>query len=202
MSLSLVDIALRAASVALLLVLAVSLLRDVRQNVAGRLAVLFAIGSAAHAATMAVGVTPVISAWHAPLKDVAPDESNSLFIPMSSKVESDLIDYIPKWKQGMGSGAATREVLSHINALPLQMRKAFNDNPLISHNAMNRMTRDQDWTLKWGAPREDIQNARRIIGEGPGWVDRLEADLKAGAILPAAAVAILGATSRAKDELS
>jgi hypothetical protein len=109
------------------------------------------------------------------------------------KVDSDLIDYTPKWQQGIGSGAATGEVLSHINALPPQMREAFNNNPLIPQNAMNRMTRDQDWIAKWGAPREDIQNARRVIGEGPGWVDRLEAALKAGAILPAVAAAIYSA---------
>ena len=67
MSLSLADIALRAAAIAILLVLAASLLRDVRQSVAGRLAVLFAIGSAAHAATSGIGVGPPVSAWHAPL---------------------------------------------------------------------------------------------------------------------------------------
>jgi hypothetical protein len=113
--------------------------------------------------------------------------------PQRVKVDGNLIDYTPKWQQGMGSGAATREVLSHLNALPPQAREAFNNNPLIPQNAMNRMTRDQDWIPKWGAPKEDIQNARRIIGEGPGWVDRLEAALKAGAILPAVAAAIYSA---------
>src|ERR1700754_3280515 len=67
MSFALVDIALRAASIALLLVLAASLLRDVRQSVAGRLAIAFALGSAAHAATVGIGVAPAISIWHAPL---------------------------------------------------------------------------------------------------------------------------------------
>jgi AraC-like DNA-binding protein len=67
MSPSLADIALRAAAIAILLVLAASLLRDVRQSVAGRLAVFFAIGSAAHAATSGIGVGPPVSAWHAPL---------------------------------------------------------------------------------------------------------------------------------------
>src|SRR5882724_10424898 len=67
MPLATVDLALRAASVALLLVLAASLLRDFRGVLAGRLAIAFAIGSAAHAATSAIGVTLPISAWHAPL---------------------------------------------------------------------------------------------------------------------------------------
>jgi AraC-like DNA-binding protein len=67
MSFSLVDIALRAASIALLLVLAASLFRDVRQSVAGRFAIAFALGSAAHAATVGIGVATAVSAWHAPL---------------------------------------------------------------------------------------------------------------------------------------
>jgi AraC-like DNA-binding protein len=64
-----IDLALRAATVAMLLVLAVSLFRDFRDVVAGRLAVAFMIGAAAHAATeaSAIGVSPPISAWHAPL---------------------------------------------------------------------------------------------------------------------------------------
>ena len=67
MPLATIDLALRAATVAMLLVLAASLFRDFRGVVAGRLAIAFALGSAAHAATSAIGVTPPISAWHAPL---------------------------------------------------------------------------------------------------------------------------------------
>ncbi len=67
MPLAAADLALRAASIALLLVLAASLLRDFRHTVAGRLAIAFALGSAAHAATSAIGTGMPISAWHAPL---------------------------------------------------------------------------------------------------------------------------------------
>jgi AraC-like DNA-binding protein len=67
MPLPLVDIALRAAAIALLLVLAVSLFRDVRQSIAGRLAIAFALGSAVHAAIVGIGAAPAASAWHAPL---------------------------------------------------------------------------------------------------------------------------------------
>ena len=67
MPLATIDLALRAATVAMLLVLAASLFRDFRGVVAGRLAIAFALGSAAHAATLAIGVTAPISAWHAPL---------------------------------------------------------------------------------------------------------------------------------------
>jgi AraC-like DNA-binding protein len=67
MTLSSIDVALRASAVALLLVLAASLFRDFRRTAAGRLAIAFALGSAAHAATSAIGATSAISAWHAPL---------------------------------------------------------------------------------------------------------------------------------------
>src|SRR5260221_10948359 len=61
------DIPLRAATVALLLVLAASLLRDFRTLVAGQLAIAFAVGSAAHAVTYTIGSTSPVSIWHAPL---------------------------------------------------------------------------------------------------------------------------------------
>jgi len=67
MPLATIDLALRAATVAMLLVLAASLFRDFRNGLAGRLAIAFALGSAAHAATSTIGVTSPISAWHAPL---------------------------------------------------------------------------------------------------------------------------------------
>jgi hypothetical protein len=67
MSFPLADIALRAASIALLAVLAASLFRDVRQSVAGQLAIAFALGSAAHAAIVGIGAAPAVSGWHAPL---------------------------------------------------------------------------------------------------------------------------------------
>src|SRR5260370_31482659 len=66
MSLATLDIALRAATVALLLVLAASLFRDFRNVLAGRLAVAFALGSAAHAVTYAFGAASSVSIWHAP----------------------------------------------------------------------------------------------------------------------------------------
>jgi AraC-like DNA-binding protein len=67
MLLSTLDLALRAGTTALLLVLAASLFRDFRGAVAGRLAVAFALGSAAHAVTYGIGATSPVSIWHAPL---------------------------------------------------------------------------------------------------------------------------------------
>lgn len=67
MSLPLLDLALRAATIALLLVLAGALLRDYRHVLAGRLAAAFALGSAAHAATYAIGGPAPITPWQAPI---------------------------------------------------------------------------------------------------------------------------------------
>lgn len=67
MSLATLDIALRGATIAMLLVLAASLVRDFGKRAAGRLAVAFALGSAAHAATFGFGAPPSVSIWHAPL---------------------------------------------------------------------------------------------------------------------------------------
>ena len=106
--------------------------------------------------------------------------------------DSGYIDYVPKWQEGTGSGAATRQMLEYVNRTP-EIRDAFNRNGMIPERALARLERDQEWAAQWGAPREDIQNARKIIGAGPGWVDRIEAALKAGALLPATAAAIFAA---------
>jgi AraC-like DNA-binding protein len=61
------DIALRAGTVALLLVLAASLARGFGTVLAGRLAAAFALGSAAHAVSYSIGATSPVSILHAPL---------------------------------------------------------------------------------------------------------------------------------------
>src|SRR5690349_9090488 len=67
MMLSTIDIALRGATVALLLMLAASLFRGFGTVLAGRLAAAFALGSAAHAVTCSIGATSPISIPYAPL---------------------------------------------------------------------------------------------------------------------------------------
>jgi AraC-like DNA-binding protein len=61
------DMALRGATVALLLVLAVSLFRGFGTVVAGRLAAAFALGSAAHAVTSSIGAAASASGMLAPV---------------------------------------------------------------------------------------------------------------------------------------
>jgi len=64
---STLDIALRGATVALLLMLAASLYRGFGTVLAGRLAAAFALGSAAHAVSYSIGSTSPVSIAHAPL---------------------------------------------------------------------------------------------------------------------------------------
>jgi len=63
--------------------------------------------------------------------------------------------------------------------------------------------RDQEFTAAHGTPmREDIQNARRIIRDGPGWVERLRAALSPGGVfylLAALAALGLGAAGQEGD---
>lgn len=67
MLLSTIDIALRGAIVALLLVLAASLFRGFGTVLSGRLAAAFALGSAAHAVSYSIGWTSPVSPALAPV---------------------------------------------------------------------------------------------------------------------------------------
>jgi len=114
---------------------------------------------------------------------------------MRTNVDSVYADLVDKYQQGIGSGAVTREVLDKINVTP-EMRQIFDTNPYIAQNALNRIARDKDFSLKFGATRQDIQNFRQVIGDGPGWAGRLEEGLKNGAVLPALAAAVLVVATR------
>ena len=67
MTLANLELAFRAGTVALLLVLAASLVDQFRNVLAGRLGAAFALGSAAHAASYSIGAPALASVWHAPL---------------------------------------------------------------------------------------------------------------------------------------
>jgi hypothetical protein len=109
------------------------------------------------------------------------------------------IEYSDQWKEGVGSQAVTKKMLDYVNTTP-EIRTALNDNPYIADVALARIARDEAWTARWGAPREDLTNLRQIMAGGKGWVDRVEAALKAGAILPATAAAIFSAGLMSQQE--
>jgi hypothetical protein len=120
--------------------------------------------------------------------------------PRRVRVDSGLADLVDKWAAGEGSGEATREVLKHINVTP-ELRAAFNNNPFLAERALAKFERDQQWSARWGAPRQDIQNLRKLVGVGPGWIDRAEAALKDGSIsLPAIGALILGSAALQRGE--
>ena len=100
--------------------------------------------------------------------------------------------YIPMFEAGSGAGQATRRMLKTMDSVPSGTRKAMDNNPDIPKNALARLERDESLAAKYGATREDIQNARRIIGEGPGWIGRLKKALESGAVLPALAMVAFG----------
>jgi hypothetical protein len=142
------------------------------------------------------GVT--ISSFGSPEFDPYPGLTNAVqaILPDASirrvKVDGGYIDYADKWRAGYGSGAVTAELLKHVTATP-QIRAAMNANEAVPRKARANLERDAEWLSKMGVTRADIQNAHRIIGEGPGWVDRLEAALKSGVLLPALAAAVIAA---------
>jgi hypothetical protein len=122
--------------------------------------------------------------------------------PQRVRVDSGLADLVKEWKQGEGSGAVTRKVLEHINVTP-ELRQAFNDNPYLAERALAKYERDKTggtWAGRWNAPREDIQNLRKMVAEGPGWIDKVEAALKTGAVsLPAVAALMAGAAAMRQE---
>ena len=108
-----------------------------------------------------------------------------------AKVDSGYIGYEKAWSQP-GKGGATRKLLRTIDDMPRAAQEALDNNPAVPQAALDRLQRDEAWSKKWGATRDDIQNLRRIVGEGPGWIKRLRLAVRNGSVLPAAAAAIIG----------
>jgi len=90
-----------------------------------------------------------------------------------------------------GSGAVTRQYLDAMDALPAGTRKAIDNNPYIAEVALNKLELDESLAARLGGTREDVQNARRIIGEGPGFLGRLRTAVGAGVVLPAIAAFVV-----------
>jgi len=90
-----------------------------------------------------------------------------------------------------GSGAVTRQYLDGMDALPAGTRNAIDNNPYLADVALNKLELDESLAARLGGTREDVQNARRIIGEGPGFLGRLRTAVEAGAVLPAIAAFVV-----------
>lgn len=119
-------------------------------------------------------------------------------------IDSGYLAFEDAWKAGVGSGEATKNLLSVMDGVPSGTYDAFNNNVSIGQNALDRMSRDERLAGQYGGTRKDIQNARKIIGEGKGWIDRLRAGLEKGLILPGIAAGVLSLSMRegGRDEQS
>ncbi|SCB17243.1 AraC-type DNA-binding protein [Bradyrhizobium yuanmingense] len=104
MTLAATELAFRAASVALLLVLAASLLSDFRNVLAARLGAAFALGSAAHAASYSIGVSSLVPIWHAPL--IALSTGNIVVFWLFTRALFD-DDFRLRWWHGLIWAAVT-----------------------------------------------------------------------------------------------
>jgi hypothetical protein len=114
---------------------------------------------------------------------------NALGSPLEPKdIKKALEKHINSAANKKGNGAVTRQMLEHVNKTP-EIRASLNNNPYIPTNAAARMQRDAEWADRFGPVRPEIQNARNVISQGPGWIDRLEAILRQN---PAALPAIVG----------
>ena len=104
--------------------------------------------------------------------------------PYRIHTESGCHNYGPLWHEGEGSRAATQYLLAQIARADQSIREAFDHNSYLPQAAIARMERDEDWAIKLGRPRTDIQNARRIIGEGVPRIARPKNALDSGKPLP------------------
>ena len=121
----------------------------------------------------------------------AADQRGGFAPPQRAKVDSGYPGYEGTWEQGYGSGAATDQFLGYLSNAPQGAIDALDANPYLAQKSLDRLDRDAEWASKFGATRQDVQNARQIVGSGPGWVQRLKDARASGVILPALAGAIL-----------
>ncbi len=101
--------------------------------------------------------------------------------PVRTYAEQVHNDLQPLFARGKGSGAVTDELLRRVSRNPT-MREVLDHNEYLSELARGRFERDEAWGNILGAPREDFQNLRNIVGEGPGWVSRLEDARRSGSV--------------------
>lgn len=99
-----------------------------------------------------------------------------------------------------GSGTATRQMLEKMDAVPEFGRRAMGQSPMVMERAAAMRDRDALLSQEYKLPlREDIQLARDIFSkEG---LQGLREALARGAVLPSAAVAIVGTMALKGEEM-
>ena len=91
-----------------------------------------------------------------------------------------------------GSGDVTRQYLSAMDELPPATYRAIDNNPYLAERAMSKLELDESLAARLGGTRQDVQNARAIIGEGTGFLGRLRDAVESGAVLPSIAAFAAG----------
>src|ERR1700736_99444 len=109
-----INLALGAGTTTLLLLLAALLFRDFRAVAAGRLAIAFALGSAAHALTATSGFAPPVTPWHAAL--IAVSTGNVVVFWLFARALFDDTFQVRRWH---AAPWATCVALSLVNCLVL-----------------------------------------------------------------------------------
>ncbi len=112
--LSPIDLALVAGTTTLLVLLAALLLRDFRTVAAGRLAAVFALGSAAHALTATIGFAVPVTPWHAAL--IAVSTANAVVFWLFARALFDDAFQLRRWHAVPWAAVAS---LSLVNCLVL-----------------------------------------------------------------------------------
>lgn len=102
-----------------------------------------------------------------------------------AKIDTGYLDYEDAWRAGPGSGQATERFLGMLDQNEAVMRRL---EPVLREKAAANMARDADMGALF-QPREDIQNARKILAEQG--IEGLRKALRSGAVLPAAASALI-----------
>ena len=116
------DIALRAGTVALLLLLAALLVRDFRATASGRLGIALALGSAAHAVSSAVGLAAPVTPWQTAL--IALSTGNVVVLWLFAKaLFDDTFDM--RWWHAVPWGAVTGISLANCLLLGPPEAEAF-----------------------------------------------------------------------------
>jgi hypothetical protein len=94
--------------------------------------------------------------------------------PKRVKVDSGYRGYEDQWGQNApGSGVVTDQLLRYLDSAPPGVRELFDQNPNIAIEAMKRHAKDVQFGPTAGGARSDIQTGREIMGQGPGWIERL-----------------------------
>jgi hypothetical protein len=102
--------------------------------------------------------------------------------PMPARARIDSV-YAPLgeyWKEGEGSGAVTRNLLAELEKEPTLARQ-LDASETIPQVARNKYALDAQ---RAGSDtiRQDLQNLREIVGQGPGWQQRLRDALASGRV--------------------